>query len=238
MVVREELYPCHIASLPVAVNIQCHAARKATARFDGQEWEFLDLGVDVEVEVLSKELQGFKRVLLPLSREEMAGFQAGQWLLLSGRLYTARDQTHRILVSMLEQGQPLPVDLKGELIYYVGPSPAPEGRPIGSAGPTTSYRMDAFTPALLKAGVKATMGKGQRGEAVREAMREYGAIYLGTLGGAGAYLSKRIKRCQVVAFQELGPEALFEMEVEDFPAVVINDLAGNDYYQMLKERSA
>ena len=152
---------------------------------------------------------------------------------MSGTLFTGRDQTHRRLVALLDEGKELPVDLKGQLLYYVGPSPAREGRVIGAAGPTTSYRMDVYTPRLLELGLKATLGKGSRSMPVREAMKEHGAVYFATVGGAGALLSKSISRSELVAFADAGPEALFRFEVENFPAVVINDLLGNDFYEIV-----
>lgn len=177
-----------------------------------------------------------KKVVLPFTDETTRELNAGDLISLSGVLYTGRDQTHRLLCELLEQGKPLPVDLRGQLLYYVGPTPAKPGQVIGAAGPTTSYRMDAYTPQLLALGLKATMGKGQRSWAVREAMRQEGAIYLATIGGAGALLSKCIKKSELVAFADAGPEALFCFEVEGFPAVVINDLAGQDYYELVAQR--
>ena len=235
--VAAEVHPCHIASLPVAVNLQCHAARRAVAELGPGGWRHLTASEGPGIERPAVSFSGFRRVVLPLSKEVLASLKAGEWLLLSGPLLTARDQTHRLLAQMIREGRRLPVDLRGQLIYYVGPSPAPPGMAVGSAGPTTSYRMDAFTPLLLERGVAATMGKGQRGDEVRKAMLDHGAVYLATLGGAGAFLSRRIKSCQPVAFEELGPEALFQMEVEEFPAVVINDLDGNDYYDMVRKRA-
>ena len=164
-------------------------------------------------------------------REIFKKLRAGDFITIRGKILAARDQTHRLLLKLLEEEAPLPVSLEGQLVYYVGPSPAPPGRPVGAAGPTTSYRMDAYTPALLAQGVAATMGKGKRSPEVREAHRRFNALYLATFGGAGAYLSRCIKEARVLAFPELGPEALFEFEVEDFPAVVINDLYGADFYE-------
>ncbi len=173
-----------------------------------------------------------KRLVFPLSSKEvLRSLTAGEMVFLSGILLAARDQTHRLLVEALKKGEELPVDLSGHCLYYVGPTPAPPGRIIGAAGPTTSYRMDRYTPALLAQGLCATMGKGARSAEVKKAMLEHEAIYLATFGGAGAYLAQRIKACEVLAFPELGPEALLRLEVEDFPAVVINDLKGNDFYE-------
>ena len=176
----------------------------------------------------------FRQVELPLTDEDARTLKAGDLVHLSGSMYTGRDQTHRRLCALLDEGKDLPVDLAGQLLYYVGPSPAPPGRVIGAAGPTTSYRMDAYTPQLLALGLKGTLGKGARSMPVREAMKKYGAVYLATVGGAGALLSKSITRSELVAFEDAGPEALFRFEVLNFPAVVINDLAGNDYYEMIR----
>lgn len=176
-------------------------------------------------------------VLLPFSNEALASLAAGQLVSLSGTLYTGRDQTHRRLCALLDEGKELPVNLAGQLLYYVGPSPARPGRVIGAAGPTTSYRMDSYTPRLLELGLVATMGKGARSAEVRQAMIRHGAVYLAAIGGAGAFLSKCIKKSELVAFADAGPEALFRFEVENFPAVVINDLAGRDYYELVAAAS-
>ena len=174
-------------------------------------------------------------VRLPFTQEAMASLKAGQLVSLSGTLYTGRDQTHRRLCALLDEGKELPVDLAGQLLYYVGPSPARPGRVIGAAGPTTSYRMDSYAPRLLALGLAATMGKGARSAEVRQAMLAHGAVYLAAIGGAGAFLSKCIKKSELVAFADAGPEAMFRFEVENFPAVVINDLAGRDYYALVAE---
>ena len=173
----------------------------------------------------------FHQVALPLADDVMAGLHAGDLVHLTGTMYTGRDQTHRRLCALLDEGRELPVDLAGQLLYYVGPSPARPGRVIGAAGPTTSYRMDAYTPRLLELGLKATLGKGARSLPVREAMRQHGALYLATFGGAGALLSQCVKQVELVAFADAGPEAMFRFEVLNFPAVVINDIAGRDFYE-------
>lgn len=173
----------------------------------------------------------FKAVSLPLAPDVVTNLRAGDLVLLTGILYTGRDQTHRRLCALLDEGRDLPVDLAGQLLYYVGPSPARPGRVIGAAGPTTSYRMDAYTPRLLELGLKATLGKGARSLPVREAMQRHGAIYLAAFGGAGALLSQCIKAVDLVAFPDAGPEAMFRFEVCDFPAVVINDVIGRDFYE-------
>ncbi len=233
--VAVEVYPCHIASLPVAVNIQCHAVRHASATWSGGRWQIEDAGPEVPIEerpdFLGISWPDVTRLELPLARDAVRSLRAGDWVLLNGPVYTGRDQTHRRLKELIDQGEELPVDLSGQLIYYVGPSPAPPGRPVGSAGPTTSYRMDAYTPLLLDKGVLGTMGKGKRSPEVVEAIKRHGAVYLATIGGAGAYLSECIEGCEPVAFEDLGPEALFRMVLKDFPAVVINDSLGQDHYR-------
>jgi fumarate hydratase subunit beta len=173
----------------------------------------------------------FKKIALPLTDEVVNSLRAGDLVHLSGRMYTGRDQTHRRLCALLEEGKELPVDLAGQLLYYVGPSPARPGKVIGAAGPTTSYRMDAYTPRLLEQGLKATLGKGARTKPVREAMLAHGAIYLAAFGGAGALLAQCIKAVELIAFEDAGPEAMYLFEVENFPAVVINDIHGHDFYE-------
>ena len=177
--------------------------------------------------------ENLRPVEIPFAEDVLETLKAGDLIGLTGVLFTGRDQTHRRLVALLDEGKELPVDLKGQLLYYVGPSPAQPGQVIGAAGPTTSYRMDAYTPRLLELGMKATLGKGSRTMNVRKAMKKHGAVYLATVGGAGALLSKSIVKSDLVAFEDAGPEALFRFEVENFPAVVINDLEGNDYYEMV-----
>ena len=175
-----------------------------------------------------------KEVTLPFADDVVENLRAGELIGLNGDLYTGRDQTHRRFFSLLEQGKDLPVDLSGQLLYYVGPSPARPGQVIGAAGPTTSYRMDVYTPRLLELGLKATMGKGKRSPEVREAMVKHKGVYFATIGGAGAFLSKCIKAAELVAFADAGPEALFRFTVENFPAVVINDVTGRDFYEEIK----
>ena len=171
------------------------------------------------------------RLRAPLTEAQVEQLDIGDRVFIDGVLYTARDAAHKRLITLLAEGRPLPVDLKGQILYYVGPSPAPPGRVIGAAGPTTASRMDSYTPSLLKLGLKAMIGKGQRSPEVIAAMQQYKAVYLGATGGAGALISKCIKAAQVVAFPELGPEAVHRLEVEDFPAIVINDCRGRDLYQ-------
>ena len=177
--------------------------------------------------------ENLRPIVIPFEENILQTLKAGDLISLTGILYTGRDQTHRRLIALLDEGKKLPVDLQGQLLYYVGPSPAKEGQVIGAAGPTTSYRMDAYTPRLLELGLKGTLGKGSRSMPVREAMKKHGAVYFATVGGAGALLSKSIVKSELVAFEDAGPEALFQFEVVNFPAVVINDLEGNDYYEMV-----
>lgn len=167
----------------------------------------------------------------PLTDDVVAQLRAGDQVTITGVIYTARDAAHKRLVEALDRGEPLPIDVKGQIIYYVGPSPAKPGQVIGSAGPTTSTRMDPFTPRLLAEGLKATIGKGARGPQVKEALKRHKSLYLGAIGGAGALLSKRIVKAEVVAFEDLGPEAIRRLEVIDFPVVVINDIHGADLFE-------
>lgn len=180
-------------------------------------------------------LENLQAVAIPFVGDVLAGLKAGDLISLTGSLFTGRDQTHRRLVALLDEGKPLPVDLDGQLLYYVGPTPARPGRIIGAAGPTTSYRMDAYTPRLLAEGLKGTMGKGARSPLVRQALKEAGAVYFAAIGGAGALLSKSIIKSELVAFADAGPEALFRFQVKEFPAIVINDIYGSDYYEMVKK---
>jgi fumarate hydratase subunit beta len=166
----------------------------------------------------------------PLTDEVVESLRAGDRLFITGVLYTARDAAHKRLVELVDKGEPLPIDIKGQIIYFVGPTPEKPGRPIGSAGPTTSGRMDAYSPKLLDLGLKGMIGKGGRNEAVRESLRKNKAVYLAATGGAGALLSERILASKVVAYEDLGPEAIRELQVQDFPVVVINDMYGADLY--------
>jgi len=171
------------------------------------------------------------RLRPPLSDADVEALNVGDRVSLSGVMYGARDAAHKKMVELLDQGKPLPVDLRGGVIYYVGPTPAPPGKVIGSAGPTTSLRMDAYAPRLYEYGVKATVGKGNRGPAVIDALVKHKAVYLIAIGGLAATLAQRIKSAKVVAYPELGTEALWEFHVEDFPAIVANDCRGRDVFK-------
>ena len=172
----------------------------------------------------------------PLSDEDVAQLESGDIVNLTGVLYTARDAAHKKLVDLIEAGEELPFDLKGSVIYFVGPTPPKPGDPIGSAGPTTSYRMDTYSPTLLKHGSKGMIGKGKRNQEVKDACKEYTGVYFGATGGAGALLGKKIKSAEIIAYPELGPEAIRKIEVENFPVTVINDTKGNDLYQQGREQ--
>jgi len=167
----------------------------------------------------------------PLSDEAIAQLHAGDKVTITGVIYVGRDAAHKRLVAALDAGEPLPFDPQGQIIYYMGPSPARPGRPIGAAGPTTSYRMDPYAPRLMEVGLKGMIGKGNRAKPVRDAMQKYKAVYLGAIGGAGALIAKSIKSAEVVAYDDLGAEALRRLEVEEFPAIVINDIYGGDAYE-------
>jgi fumarate hydratase subunit beta len=170
------------------------------------------------------------RLKPPLSDEDVEKLKIGDRILINGTIYTGRDAAHKRLLDLLKRGKALPFDIKGQIIYYVGPTPPKPGQAFGSAGPTTSYRMDAYAPSLIERGLKGMIGKGMRSEAVKEAMRKYKAVYFAATGGAGALLAKRVKKAEVVAYEDLGPEAIRRLEVEDLPVIVINDVRGDDLY--------
>ncbi len=177
-----------------------------------------------------------KIVNTPLTEETVKGLKAGDRVLLHGVIYTGRDAAHKRLIEMLEKGEKLPLELEGQIIYYVGPCPAKPGRVIGSAGPTTSGRMDAYTPQLLERGLKGMIGKGIRNNEVVDAIKKNKAVYFAAIGGAGALLAEAIKEANVLAFEDLGPEAIYQLKVENFPVTVIIDSEGNDLYKMGKEQ--
>ena len=168
----------------------------------------------------------------PLRNTDIAQLVLGDKVFISGVIYTARDTAHKMMMVLLDKGEPLPFDISGQIIYYVGPTPAQPGRLIGSAGPTTSCRMDAYTPRLIEKGLKGMIGKGPRSPEVIEALKKWGCIYFGATGGAGALLSLAIKHAEVIAFEELGTEAVRRLEVKNFPVIVVNDIRGNDLYQI------
>lgn len=170
------------------------------------------------------------RITPPLSDETIQNLRIGQQVLISGKLYTGRDAAHKRMVDLINNGESLPVDFTGQIIYYVGPSPAKPQQVIGAAGPTTAGRMDAYTPKMLEQGLKGMIGKGKRSPEVLEAMKEHKAVYFAAIGGAAALISKCVKSAKVVAYAELGPEAIYELEVQDFPAIVVNDAYGGDLY--------
>jgi len=175
-----------------------------------------------------------RHIELPLTDEIIDELRAGDYVFLSGEVYTARDAAHKRMVAALDAGEPLPIDVQGETIYYVGPTPAKEGAVIGSAGPTTSMRMDGFTIPLLKAGLKGAIGKGGRGPEVRKALQEFHAVYFLAVGGAGALLSKHITSAEVLAYEDLGTEAIRRLKLDGFPVVVCNDVHGGDLLEQGK----
>lgn len=172
----------------------------------------------------------------PIDAKIIEKLTVGTQVLISGIVYTARDAAHQRLTRALDKGDKLPFDLNGQTLYYMGPSPAKPGQVIGSAGPTTSGRMDIYTPRLITAGIRAMIGKGSRSPAVREAIKKYRAIYFVTTGGAGALLAKSIKKADVMAYEDLGTEAILRLDVEDFPAIVANDVYGEDLFEQGKTR--
>lgn len=170
------------------------------------------------------------RLTTPLTDDVVENLRIGQRVSLNGVVYTGRDAAHKRLVELIEQGKELPFDPRGQVIYYVGPSPAKPGKVIGSAGPTTSYRMDSYAPKLYALGIKATIGKGRRSPEVIKAMKQYKGVYLAAIGGAAALIARSIKAAKVIAYPDLGPEAIHELVVEDFPVIVVNDTLGGDLY--------
>ena len=170
------------------------------------------------------------RLKAPLSDKELEKLKIGDRVLISGIVYTGRDAAHKRLFDLVQAGKDLPFDIRGQVIYYVGPTPSKPGQVFGAAGPTTSYRMDAYSPSLIAKGLKGMIGKGMRSEAVKEAMKKHKAVYFAATGGAGALLAKRVKKAEVVAYEDLGPEAIRRLEVEDLPVIVVNDIHGNDLY--------
>ncbi len=181
-------------------------------------------------------MSDFVKISPPLTDEILSMLKAGDRVLITGVIYTGRDMAHKYMVDGHRKGEKLPFELKGQILYYTGPTPAPPGRPIGSAGPTTSYRMDKYTPYLLELGLKGMIGKGPRGQEVKDEIKKQKAIYFAAIGGAGALISKAIRRAEVIAYPELGTEAVMRLEVEDFPAVVVNDMYGGDLYRMGLEK--
>ena len=176
------------------------------------------------------------KIYPPLTEEIIASLKSGDHVLITGVIYTGRDMAHKYMVEGHRKGEKLPFDLKGQVLYYTGPTPAPPGRAIGSAGPTTSYRLDKYTPYLLELGLKGMIGKGPRGQEVKDAIKDHRAVYFAAIGGAGALISKAIRKAEPIAYPELGTEAVMRLEVEDFPAVVVNDVYGGDLYRMGVEK--
>ena len=176
-----------------------------------------------------------QHIKAPMNREDAGKLKAGDYVYITGTIYTARDAAHKRMDEALEKGEALPMEMKNNIIYYMGPSPAREGRPIGSAGPTTASRMDKYTPALLDMGLIGMIGKGKRSDAVREAIVRNGAVYFAAVGGAGALLSKSIKASQVIAYDDLGTEAIRKLEVENFPVIVVIDSEGNNLYETVTQ---
>ncbi len=171
------------------------------------------------------------RLETPLTTEDLTGLEIGDKVLLSGSVYTARDAAHKRLVKLIEEGKDLPFDIRGAVIYYVGPAPAQPGQVMNSAGPTTSYRMDTFTPLLLEHGLKATIGKGPRSQTVRDSMVRHRAVYFAAVGGAAAGIASSFKAAEVIAYEDLGPEAIRKLTVDEMPLFVVNDTDGNDLFE-------
>jgi fumarate hydratase subunit beta len=172
-----------------------------------------------------------KKITLPITTKELENLRIGEKVFVSGIIYTARDAAHKRLVALLDQGKELPFPIQNSAIYYVGPAPTPPGKVIGSAGPTTSYRMDPFTVKLMQNGLKVMIGKGARNMEVRKGMKKYGAVYLVAIGGAAVVMAKAVKKAEIIAYEDLGPEAIHRLEVENLPCFVANDIIGNDIFE-------
>ena len=177
-----------------------------------------------------------RHINVPFDADIVKELKAGNYVYLTGTIYTARDAAHKRMYEALQNGETLPFDIEGNVIYYMGPSPAREGRPIGSAGPTTASRMDKYTPALLELGMRGMIGKGRRTEAVRESMMKNQAVYFAAVGGAGALLSKSILQAEVIAYEDLGTEAIRKLEIKDFPVIVVMECEGNNLYDKAIEQ--
>ena len=177
-----------------------------------------------------------RHINVPMTKEDTLSLKAGDYVYLTGTIYTARDAAHKRMDETLDKGGMLPFDIKNNIIYYMGPSPAREGRPIGSAGPTTASRMDKYAPKLLDLGLKGMIGKGKRSQAVKDAIVRNGSVYFAAIGGAGAILSKCIKKSEVIAYDDLGTEAIRKLYVEDFPVIVVIDSEGNNLYETAIEK--
>lgn len=173
-----------------------------------------------------------KTMTTPLTKEDALSLRAGDQVLLSGTIYTGRDAAHKRMVALLQEGKPLPFDVENQIIYYVGPTPAKPGHVFGSGGPTTSGRMDAYAPTMLSLGLRGMIGKGYRNQDVKAAMIKYSGVYFGAIGGAGAYIGQCVESCEVIAFDDLGTEAIRKLVVKDFPLTVIIDAYGNDLYEI------
>lgn len=178
------------------------------------------------------------RITTPLTDEAVEKLRAGDRVLITGVIYVARDAAHKLIVEAMDRGEAPPFDIKGQVIYYMGPSPARPGWPIGAAGPTTSGRMDLYSPRMIAEGLKGMIGKGSRSQSVKEAMQKHRAVYFAAIGGAGALISKTIRKAETIAYPEIGPEAVLRLEVEDFPVTVVNDIYGADLYEIGKAKYA
>ena len=224
MGVHIDAYPTHIAGLPVAVNIGCHVTRHASATL-GDEAEAIS-GTHIHAANRPAPAISGKRLQLPLGKDDIAQLRAGDMVLLNGPLYTARDAAHKRLIEQLERGEHPPFDFEGQAVYYVGPCPAKPGKVIGSAGPTTSGRMDKYSPELISRGLRLMVGKGERSQQVCESIAAHGGAYFVAIGGAGAYMARCVTDVEVIAFEDLGTEAIRRLTVKDLPAIVAIDSLG------------
>ncbi|HSA07028.1 MAG TPA: fumarate hydratase [Candidatus Gastranaerophilales bacterium] len=230
--VNIETYPCHIAGLPIAVNLNCHAARHAEIIIDENTIIPDKLQTKFEISKYRNKIDysKYKKLTLPLENKDIIDLKAGDRVLLTGEIYTARDAAHKKLIEALKSNKELPFELKNQIIYYTGPCPAMADEIIGPAGPTTALRMDKYTPQLLDLGLKGMIGKGGRGYEVLESIKKNKAIYFVATGGAGCLISQKIKSADIIAYPELGPEAIYKLVVEDFPVIASIDSEGNTVF--------
>lgn len=229
--VNVETSSCHMASLPVAVNLNCHAARSASMVIDKNTVAPDVIKPDFQINKINIDYSLYKKIKLPLKEEDIKSLKAGDRALLTGEIYTARDAAHKKIFESIQTGKSLPFEIEKSVIYYAGPCPAAANEAIGPAGPTTSCRMDVYTPKLLDMGVSATIGKGSRSKDVIESMKKNKAIYMVATGGVACLISEKIKSAEIVAYPELGAEAVYKLKVEGFPVIVAIDINGTDFYK-------
>lgn len=217
--------------MPLGVTINCHSSRHGEVVIKENEYKITKEKVTEEEVELAADMSNIKKISLPITVDQIKELHAGDIVSLSGTLHTGRDAAHKRIKQALENGEEIPFDMEGQGIYYVGPSPSRPGNPIGSCGPTTSYRMDSFSETILKEGIRIMIGKGPRGQETKDLMQEYPSVYLANIGGAAAITASSIKSCEIIAYYDLGPEAVRKLEVEGLICFVAVDSYGKDLYE-------